>query len=213
MHLTVAYHSPTLLFIHENDQESVPLLPFQTETSVFKTTIVARTPTVQIPRDLTTALAILDSAGMDINAKVISCRTLCFSIDTIPWVVFLRKNAPKRCITFRMQTHVLSKSYGFDRKSLSQPALRVRLGVPFLLRAPCGFFSLESQFSAHFQCYSLSAWLIWTTDFISDIDECSQNSPNCSYKTATCNNSEGSFKCICKPGFSGDGHNCTGAVQ
>ncbi|PFX11796.1 Fibrillin-2 [Stylophora pistillata] len=66
---TVAYDFPTLLFIHENDQESVPLLPFQTETSVFKTTIVARTPTVQRPRDLTTTLAILDSAGMDINAK------------------------------------------------------------------------------------------------------------------------------------------------
>lgn len=37
--------------------------------SVFKTTVVARMPTVQIPRDLTTALVILDSAGMDINVK------------------------------------------------------------------------------------------------------------------------------------------------
>ena len=47
-------------------------------------------------------------------------------------------------------------------------------------------------------------------DLISDIDECSKNSHNCSYTTATCTNTRGSFKYICKPGFSGDGHNCTG---
>ena len=47
-------------------------------------------------------------------------------------------------------------------------------------------------------------------DLISDIDECFKTSHNCSYTTATCTNTNGSFKCICKPGFSGDGHNCTG---
>ncbi|PFX13341.1 Fibrillin-1 [Stylophora pistillata] len=42
-----------------------------------------------------------------------------------------------------------------------------------------------------------------------DIGECSQNSHNCSNIPATCNNKKGSFKCSCKPGFSGDGNNCT----
>ena len=47
-------------------------------------------------------------------------------------------------------------------------------------------------------------------DLVSDIYECSKNSHNCSYTTAICTNTRGSFKYICKPGFSGDGHNCTG---
>ncbi|XP_022778138.1 macrophage mannose receptor 1-like, partial [Stylophora pistillata] len=42
-----------------------------------------------------------------------------------------------------------------------------------------------------------------------DIDECSQNIHNCSNITATCSNTVGAFRCICKPGFNGDGHNCT----
>ena len=58
--------------------------------------------------------------------------------------------------------------------------------------------------------YSLSLYLKHSPYLISDIDECSKNSHNCSYSTASCTNINGSFKCICKPGFSGDGHNCTG---
>ena len=58
--------------------------------------------------------------------------------------------------------------------------------------------------------YSLSLYLKNSPYLTSDIDECSKNSHNCSYTTATCTNTNGSFKCICKPGFSGDGHNCTG---
>ena len=33
------------------------------------------------------------------------------------------------------------------------------------------------------------------------------------HKEATCNNTHGSYVCICKPGFIGDGHNCTGNRQ
>ena len=44
---------------------------------------------------------------------------------------------------------------------------------------------------------------------ISDINECEGGSYNCS-SNAECNNSKGSYKCTCKPGYEGDGNNCTG---
>ena len=47
-------------------------------------------------------------------------------------------------------------------------------------------------------------------DFIADIDECAQDTHNCSRDNATCTNTEGLFNCSCDPGFSGDGHNCAG---
>ena len=49
----------------------------------------------------------------------------------------------------------------------------------------------------------------------SDIDECARNSHLCSNITVTCKkkNTRRSFRCICKPEFSGDGHNCTGTEQ
>ena len=34
---------------------------------------------------------------------------------------------------------------------------------------------------------------------------------NCS-SDAFCNNTHGSFNCTCKPGFTGDGENCTGSI-
>ena len=44
----------------------------------------------------------------------------------------------------------------------------------------------------------------------SDIEEYAKITCNCSNDNATCESSEGSFKCVCKPGFSGDGQNCRG---
>ena len=41
----------------------------------------------------------------------------------------------------------------------------------------------------------------------SDINECSSVVPYCS-PDATSHNSKGSYGCICKPGFSGDGKEC-----
>ena len=49
-----------------------------------------------------------------------------------------------------------------------------------------------------------------TNNILTDIDECAQDTHNCSKENALCHNSEGSFNCTCKPGLSGDGHNCTG---
>ena len=42
-----------------------------------------------------------------------------------------------------------------------------------------------------------------------DIDECSLDLDDCS-DNAVCTNTEGSFECMCLPGFTGDGVNCTG---
>ena len=46
---------------------------------------------------------------------------------------------------------------------------------------------------------------------LSDMDECSHPELNVCHPDATCLNTEGSFKCLCKQGFSGDGIDfCTG---
>ena len=46
-------------------------------------------------------------------------------------------------------------------------------------------------------------------NYHSDADECLNNSHNCS-ENANCTNTEGSFNCSCKPGYLGNGHNCSG---
>jgi hypothetical protein len=40
-----------------------------------------------------------------------------------------------------------------------------------------------------------------------DIDECTENTDNCS-ADATCTNKGGSFSCACKSGFTGTGVTC-----
>ena len=42
-----------------------------------------------------------------------------------------------------------------------------------------------------------------------DIDECKENTDNCS-TNAQCHNTPGSFNCTCNSGFKGDGINCSG---
>ena len=44
---------------------------------------------------------------------------------------------------------------------------------------------------------------------ILDIDECLAMTDDCS-EYAECVNTEGSFECVCKPGFTGDGITCDG---
>ena len=56
--------------------------------------------------------------------------------------------------------------------------------------------------------FFLCLFLMFTTD----IDECVATPGKC-HKEATCNNTHGSYVCICKPGFIGDGRNCTGTVN
>ena len=45
--------------------------------------------------------------------------------------------------------------------------------------------------------------------FILDADECNASSPVCDVN-AICNNTIGSYRCTCNPGYSGDGRTCKG---
>ena len=51
--------------------------------------------------------------------------------------------------------------------------------------------------------------LIFKLFIIADIDECSEGSHTCD-ENANCTNTNGSFKCDCKVGFSGNGKTCEG---
>ena len=42
-----------------------------------------------------------------------------------------------------------------------------------------------------------------------DIDECRNKSHTCDVN-AVCSNTQGSYNCTCKPGYSGDGKKCIG---
>ena len=48
--------------------------------------------------------------------------------------------------------------------------------------------------------------------FLTDIDECKTYLNKC-HVNATCNNTYGSHVCTCKPGYTGDGRNCTGTIN
>ncbi|CAH3158496.1 unnamed protein product, partial [Pocillopora meandrina] len=50
------------------------------------------------------------------------------------------------------------------------------------------------------------------SNFTTDIDECVATSGKC-HNEAACNNTHGSYVCTCKPGYIGDGLNCTGTVN
>ena len=42
-----------------------------------------------------------------------------------------------------------------------------------------------------------------------DFNECDNENNNTCHENAQCINTEGSFTCSCKPGYTGDGVNCT----
>ena len=43
-----------------------------------------------------------------------------------------------------------------------------------------------------------------------DIDECATSETNDCGPNAVCNNTDGSYVCLCASGYKGDGRNCTG---
>ena len=48
-----------------------------------------------------------------------------------------------------------------------------------------------------------------TKTFLKDVDECEEGTNNC-HSEADCKNLEGSFTCICKNGYQGNGSTCIG---
>ena len=59
------------------------------------------------------------------------------------------------------------------------------------------------------QTTSLKIFVMAKTCLYVDIDECSTNSYSCDVN-AVCSNTVGSYACVCKAGFTGDGNTCTG---
>ena len=57
----------------------------------------------------------------------------------------------------------------------------------------------------------LNSDLLRYTFIHTDIDECTEEKDNCD-DDAACTNTEGSFTCLCEPGFSGDGVQCEGKI-
>ena len=62
----------------------------------------------------------------------------------------------------------------------------------------------------HIITYCLCLWLHYTF-YHTDIDECTEETDNCD-DNGICTNTEGSFTCLCDPGFSGDGVQCEGKI-
>ena len=61
-----------------------------------------------------------------------------------------------------------------------------------------------------YSCISFLSFFL--SNFTTDTDKREAFIGKC-HKEASCNNTHGSYVCICKSGFIGDGNNCTGNCQ
>ena len=66
----------------------------------------------------------------------------------------------------------------------------------------CTFASILKLLDLFFPCFP-------SVTRRSDIDECSSGSHDC-HQNATCVNTAGLYDCICRPGLTGNGRNCSG---
>ena len=66
--------------------------------------------------------------------------------------------------------------------------------------------------TGHTRSLSVILFSFFTFFCVTDIDECKTYPGKC-HTNAICKNTHGSHVCACKPGYTGDGHNCTGTVN
>ena len=57
--------------------------------------------------------------------------------------------------------------------------------------------------------FSYLFYFIFIYYFLTDIDECTTEAHDCS-SNGISTNVDGSFQCVCEPGFTGDGKTCSG---
>ena len=74
---------------------------------------------------------------------------------------------------------------------------------------PVRHFRQSSSFPFIWFCMDNFLLLPYFVTISSDIDECSADSSPCD-ENADCTNSDGSYSCTCKQGFTGDGATCNG---
>ena len=73
------------------------------------------------------------------------------------------------------------------------------------------FYSIICTFASILKLLDLLFPCFLSVTRRSDIDECSSGSHDC-HQNATCVNTAGHYDCICKPGLTGSGRNCSGKV-
>ena len=70
------------------------------------------------------------------------------------------------------------------------------LRVHFFVIATLDFYWLPMALTA--EACSATCYIVWHFKFILDINECETGTNNCQH---TCLNNDGSFYCLCDPGF------------
>ena len=61
-----------------------------------------------------------------------------------------------------------------------------------------------------YSCIWIYHWVYAYLGFSLDVDECAAEAAHICHANATCTNTNGSFSCRCRSGFSGDGTTCSG---
>ncbi|PFX14872.1 Fibrinogen C domain-containing protein 1-A [Stylophora pistillata] len=195
----------------------------------------ARTPTVQTPRDPTTALVILDTEGMDINAKTSTSvpKKSTIVARATPLVQTARDYSTVLVIlvsgatdtTAQTSTSVPKISTIVARITPLVPIARDRSAVIVILDSEGMDITAQTSTSVlqkpttSTRRPSVQTPRDLTTALVTldsagmymnakTLTNALKKTHNCSHGNSTCENTKGSFKCICKPGLRGDGYNC-----